>query len=157
MKMKYFGSQLADVESLGFETSYGQIIGTPRYMAPEQASEILEDIGAASDQYAIGMILSVKVTLKVARPAKTVLKLLDMAQSGHLPWGDMRDVDARLVAIIRKATSTKPDERYVSTRRLAQDLRRFLRDQSVSALPESVLMHRWRHIRQHPTQLALGN
>ena len=69
------------------------------------------------------MILYENCNVEVARPAKTVLKLLDMAQSGHLPWGDMRDVDARLVAIMRKATSTKPDER-VSTR-LAQDLRDF--------------------------------
>ena len=145
-----------DVESLGFETSYGQIIGTPRYMAPEQAMGNSEDIGASSDQYAIGMILYELVTLKIARPGKTVLSLLDMAQRGYLPWGELSEVDPRLVAIMRKATSVKPDERYVSTRLLAQDLRRFLRDQSVYALSESVLMHRWRRLRQHPTQLALG-
>ena len=145
-----------DIESLGFETSYGQIIGTPRYMAPEQAMGNSEDIGAPSDQYAIGMMLYEMVTLKIARPGKTVLSLLDMAQRGYLPWGDLKEVDPRLVAIMRKATSIKPDERYVSTRLLAQDLRRFLRDQSVSALTESPLMRRWRRIRKHPTQLALG-
>lgn len=145
-----------DVESLGFETSYGQIIGTPRYMAPEQALGNSEQIGSVSDQYAIGMMLYEMVTLKIARPGKTVLKLLEMAQSGDRPWGELREYDPRLVAIMRKATAVRYEDRYPSTRQLAQDLRRYLRDQSVSALTESSLMRTWRRMRKHPTQLALG-
>ena len=144
-----------DVESLGFETSYGQIIGTPRYMAPEQAWGDSEEVGAASDQYAIGMMLYELVTLEVARPGDTVVKILDQAQKGLLFWGDLKGVDPRLVAIMRKATSAQVEDRYTSTHVFAQDLRRYLRDQSVSAMPEVALMRIWRRIRQHPTQLAL--
>ena len=46
-----------DVEDLGLHTINGQVIGTPRYMSPEQARGELSSVGPSADQYAVGMIL----------------------------------------------------------------------------------------------------
>lgn len=144
-----------DVQDLGINTIHGQVIGTPRYMAPEQARGELENVGAAADQYAIGMMLFELVMLTEARPGFKVLELLDRAMAGTREW-DLEAVDPRLAAIIMKATEPQIEDRYDTMRQLAQDLRLFLRDQAVKALIEPTSMKVWRRIRQHPLQLALG-
>ncbi len=144
-----------DVQDLGINTIHGQVIGTPRYMAPEQARGELDIVGPVADQYAIGMMLYELVMLKEGRPGRTVVELLDKAIAGSRPW-NLEGLDARLAAIILKATSPNIEERYESMRFLAQDLRLFLRDKAVKALQEPWSMKLWRRIRKHPLQLALG-
>jgi eukaryotic-like serine/threonine-protein kinase len=144
-----------DVEDLGIHTIQGQVIGTPRYMAPEQARGELQDIGTAADQYAVGMMLFEMIMLKEGREGFKILDLLDKAIKGTREW-DLQEVDPRLAAILLKATSPKIEDRYDSMRALAQDLRSFLRDQAVNALQEPPSMKVWRRIREHPMQLVLG-
>ena len=144
-----------DVEDLGLKTIQGQVIGTPRYMAPEQARGDLQQVGTAADQYAVGMMLFEMIMLKEGREGFNVLVLLDKAINGTRTW-DLDALDPRLAAILLKTTAPKIEDRYDSMRSLAQDLRLFLRDQAVNALPEPPSMRLWRRIRERPLQLVLG-
>ena len=144
-----------DVEDLGLHTINGQVIGTPRYMSPEQARGELSSVGPAADQYAVGMILYELVCLEQARSGMKVLDLLDKAIDGIREWS-LQGIDPRLQAIIMKSTEPKIEDRYATMRELAVDLRLFLRDKAVHSFQEPLLMTWWRKIRKHPTQLALA-
>lgn len=144
-----------DVEDLGINTIHGQVIGTPRYMSPEQAMGDLESVGPAADQYAVGMMLYELITLQEARPGMKVIELLDKAIDGTRDW-DLSGIDPRLSAILLKTTEHKIENRYSTMKEFAQDLRLFLRDQPVMAFQEPLWMKVWRKIRQHPTQFALA-
>ena len=76
-----------DVEDLGLRTINGQVVGTPRYMSPEQArGGELESVGPAADQYAVGLLLYEMVRLEQARQSIKVLDLLDQAIEGQRDW-----------------------------------------------------------------------
>ncbi|MCE9572760.1 MAG: protein kinase [Deltaproteobacteria bacterium] len=100
-------------------TAAGTVLGTPAYMAPEQASG--EPVDERADVYALGAILCAIVT-------------------GHSPTRGEIDVrldasgaPADLRAIVRKATQVSPSERYASAKALAADLRAYQRGQRVEA------------------------
>lgn len=143
-----------DVEDLGLNTIHGQVIGTPRYMSPEQARGELDLVGPAADQYAVGMMLYEMICLEQARQGITVLKLLDKAIEGTREWS-LSEMDPRLRAIILKSTEPAVEDRYATMRDLALDLRLYLQDKAVTAFKEPVLMGIWRRLRRHPMQLAL--
>ena len=116
-------------------TKVGDILGTPSYMAPEQATGVTQMIGPAVDIYALGAILYEMLT---GRPpflgesaAQTVVQVLSQ---DPVSIRQLRpDCPRNLETICQKCLEKKPTKRYVSATALAEDLRRFLAGESIVA------------------------
>ncbi len=135
------------------------IVGTPFYMSPEQAFGAPFALEPASDQYALGLILYELVTLQKANPGKEPLECILAARKGLKnpiqPPPGSSSVPRELRAIIGKATARKPHHRYPNVTALAQDLRRFLRDEEVVAAPDKGLRKVERWISHHRDRALL--
>ena len=127
----------------GDVTQLGAAIGTPAYMAPEQAEGV--PVGPAADQYALGLMLQELVTLKRGRPGAGATALLEDARLAErapvVPMPGLPPLDAELVAIIDRACAADPEHRYASVDALAVDVQRYLDGEEVQAHPDSVV--RW--------------
>jgi len=148
------------LESGAFSTRSGatksdEIIGTPGYMAPEQAAA--EPTSYAVDQYALGMMLAEIATLNPPRPGSYLeqLSAATRATEACLLHRFDDDIAPPLVAIIRKATARRPEFRYPSVDAFADDVRRFTRDEAISILRESPWYRAWRWTKRRPV-LVLG-
>lgn len=92
-------------------TQSGVVYGTPAYMSPEQAQAF--DIDARADLYSLGCMMYEMATGSLPFDAKTALKILEMqAFRQPKPPTELADVDPRLEAIILKAMSKDPDDRF---------------------------------------------
>ncbi len=139
----------ADIDS---RTRIGAVVGTARYMAPEQATGATDKIGPASDQYSLGLILFEIATLQGAYAGKTMVDVLGQAARAELKpiehaYG--QPIPGELQAIITKATSLDPAERYENVRALADDVRRFLRGEAVDARPDTSWQKAARRLARH--------
>jgi hypothetical protein len=125
------------------KTTTGVIIGSPPYMAPEQAESRLDEIGPAPDIYALGAILYETLTGRAPFWGSTALETLDQVRtSDPTPPRRLRPgLPRSLDVICLKCLQKKPGQRYGSARDLADDLRRFLNDEPIHARPPG-LLHR---------------
>ncbi|MGI9519937.1 MAG: protein kinase domain-containing protein, partial [Pirellulaceae bacterium] len=116
-------------------TRTGSVIGTPAYMAPEQAAGARGQVGPTSDVYSLGAILYHMMTgrppFQAASPVDTVLMLLE--QDPITPRVINRQADRSLEMIAMRCLQKPQDLRYKSAGGLADDLQAFLDDKSVSA------------------------
>jgi len=119
------------------ETATRQILGTPKYMAPEQAQARREDIGPPADVYGLGVILYELVAGRAPYDGATDVEVLRQAVEGKpVPPRDLRpDVPRDLEAICLKAMARTTDKRYRTAIDLADDLRRFLDGRPTVARP----------------------
>jgi tetratricopeptide (TPR) repeat protein len=138
----------------GIQTAAGDVIGTPAYMPPEQATGPAVDQRA--DVYAIGAILYHVLTGRPPYSAETMGDLLAaLATRPPKPIADLApDTPSDLVAIAERAMARNPVERYASARELADDLHKFQTGQLVGAHQYSLrqLLLRW--VRRHITAIA---
>ena len=124
--------QVSDSASL---TRTGAVLGTPAYMAPEQAAGARGDVGPVSDVYSLGSILYHTLTgrppFQARTPVDTVLKLLE--QDAVPPRVVNPDADRDLEMIAVRCLQKPADLRYASAQALADDLDAYLNDEPISA------------------------
>ncbi|MFO0868426.1 MAG: serine/threonine-protein kinase [Pirellulales bacterium] len=124
--------QVSDATSL---TRTGAVLGTPAYMAPEQAAGARGEVGPGVDIYSLGSILYHMLTgrppFQAASPVDTLLLLLE--QDPAPPRLINPKVDSELELIALRCLQKPPDLRYVSAAALADDLEAYLQDEPISA------------------------
>ncbi|HMF18529.1 MAG TPA: protein kinase [Gemmataceae bacterium] len=125
-------------------TRTGDMLGTIRYMSPEQASPKRLAIGPRTDIYSLGTTLYELLTLEPAFPARDRAEMLVQLayQEPRLPRAVNRAVPQELETIVLKAMAKNPDERYATAQELKDDLQRFLEDQPIRAR-RPTLAQRW--------------
>ena len=145
--------------AVGTLTKHGDMLGTPAYCPPEQAQGLLDEMGPAADQFALGMVLFELATLRRAREPENTMHALHQAFQGiRSTFHDVgaAGVSPPLEAIVDRATRLSPKDRYPSVEALAADLRRFLRGEEVQAYPDPWARALLRRAQRHPVFLLSG-
>lgn len=128
-----------DGHDSALRTVEGDVIGTPAYMAPEQARGEIEGVGERSDVYAIGAMLYhvLAGTAPHVEPGTEPKSRDTLARVIAGPPTDLRRIAPatrpELVAICERAMARSPDDRYPSAAALGEDLRAFLENRVVTA------------------------
>jgi eukaryotic-like serine/threonine-protein kinase len=156
---KVFGSEeLASIDTSAeiCETHAGQILGTPAYMAPEQAAGQLDRIGPRTDVYGLGAILYEILTGRAPFSGDSVEEVLAKVCKGGPP-PPLRSGGAgtaALEAICLRAMATRAEDRYGSARELADEVDRWLADEPVRAFREPLAARLARWVRRHRPVVA---
>ena len=128
------------------QTRSGSILGTPSYMAPEQARGENQQVGPAADQYALGAILYELITGHPPFQGTSVLDTLEMVRSKEpVPPSQFQTKTPRdLETICLKCLEKEISRRYANVFEMAEDLRRFRAGETILARPVSDTERLWR-------------
>ncbi|CAN5690432.1 hypothetical protein BH23PLA1_BH23PLA1_05350 [soil metagenome] len=138
-------------------TATDAILGTPSYMAPEQAEGRLKDIGIATDIHALGVILYELVTGRTPFRGSTVQETLLQVRHNE-PVNPSRLVpklSGDLETIILKCLEKEPSRRYRSAQAMADDLKCFQNGEPIEARRVGSFERTWRWSRRHPAIASL--
>jgi hypothetical protein len=145
------------VEGGGGLTQSGAVVGTPSYMAPEQASGVTKRIGPAVDVYALGAILYECLTGRPPFRAATELETLVQVMSDEpvSPRQLNATVPGDLETVCLKCLRKEPERRYASAAALAEDLRRWQAGEPIQARPAGRVERGVKWMRRNPVVAAL--
>ena len=130
-------------------TVTGQVMGTPSYMAPEQAQGKSHAITNRTDVYALGATMYALLSGKPPFTADTLFGTLQMVQNATpAPLAESTPLDLR--TICEKCLAKEPGARYQSAAALANDLRRYLDGYPISARPVAPWQRVARWVRRNP-------
>jgi WD40 repeat protein/serine/threonine protein kinase len=138
-------------------TAHGQILGTPNYMPPEQASGRTDEIGPVSDVYALGAVLYSCLTARPPFQSATLLETLSqvLRQEPISPRALNPTVDRDLATICMKCLEKEMHRRYQSAAELAGELERFLNGEPIHARPIGRPVRVWRWCKRNPVLAGL--
>ena len=140
------------------QTRTGVVMGSPSYMAPEQAWGQTHQIGPLSDQYSLGAIL---YEMLVGRPpfqGATTMETLELARNQEPvpPTRLQPKVPKDLETICLKALQKDPAKRFPDAAAMAEDLRRFLDGEPIVARPVGAPERLWRWCKRNPRVASLA-
>ena len=139
-------------------TRTGAVVGTPNYMAPEQAMA-QKQLSTAVDVFSLGAIfyelLTGKPPFQAISPMETLLQV--MSKEAVSPRSANQLVDVDLETICLKCLEKEPQRRYDSAAAFADDLERWLRHEPIVARRISFMQRATKWARRHPALAALGS
>ncbi len=151
-KITDFGLAKLIIGGGSMRTQTGDLLGTPSYMAPEQAGSLDRQIGAATDVYALGAILYEMLTgrppFKAEQPLETLRQVVheEPVTPSRLRPRLPRDLET----ICLKCLHKEPARRYAAAEALADDLRRFLEGRPNQARRIGPAERAWRWCKRNP-------
>jgi tetratricopeptide (TPR) repeat protein len=139
-------------------TRTGDVVGTLRYMSPEQALSRHGLIDHRSDVYSLGVTLYEALTLQPPFPGRDREELLRQLALGDPPPPRRLNpaLPAELETIVLKAMAPEPEQRYATAQELADDLRRWLEHRPVRARRPGLGARSAKWLRRHRPALALA-
>lgn len=119
----------------------GQVLGTPKYMSPEQADG--RQVNHSTDIYSLGVILYEILTGRTPYEGDTIITILSKlaTETPDLPCRINASIPEELQTICMKCLEKKPEDRYVSAQILSNDIKAFLNKTQISARPSAKLGH----------------
>ncbi|APZ91330.1 protein kinase domain-containing protein [Fuerstiella marisgermanici] len=140
-------------------TQTGQIIGTPAYMAPEQATADSADVTTTSDVYSLGAILYCLITgrppFQASTAVDTLRLVLDFEPTPPRQLNPLVGCDIETICL--RCLQKDPARRFASARELAEELKRWQNHQPIQSRPVSRFERLQRWCRRNPTTAALSS
>ncbi|MDV6034248.1 MAG: protein kinase [Phycisphaera sp. RhM] len=139
-------------------TRTGQILGTPAFMPPEQASGKLDEVGPLSDVYSLGAMLNMMLTgrapFQAASPMETLLQVLDEEPVAPRQLNSAIPIDLETICL--KCLEKQPQFRYASAAELHEDMLRFLNDEAIAARRPGTIERLVRWSRKQRTSIKVA-
>jgi serine/threonine protein kinase len=144
---------LAHIQSDARLTMTGDLVGTLRYMSPEQALAKRVVVDHRTDVYSLGATLYELLTLEPAFSGTDRQELLRQIafEEPRPPRRINRATPSELETIVLKAMEKNAPDRYATAKELAEDLGRFLADEPIEARPPGLLRRLRKFVRRRPT------
>jgi WD40 repeat protein/predicted Ser/Thr protein kinase len=138
-------------------TTTGQVLGSPAYIAPEQAAGKLHEVAPVSDIYSLGAILYHLLTSRPPFQGETLPEILLQVQASEpVPPRSLNpSVPVDLQTICLKCLQKEPSRRYASARELSADLGRFLANEPIHARAVTPAERLWLWGKRRPVLAAL--
>jgi hypothetical protein len=139
-------------------TMSGQMLGSPNFMPPEQASSERGKVGRQSDVYGLGAILYYLLTARPPFQTESFESLItQVLHAEPVPLRVLNpSVPADLETICLKCLQKEPFRRYKTAQELVEELDRFLRDEPIHARPVTRTERTWRWCRRKPALAGLA-